>query len=137
MSSAAESDFVSKRAANRCEYCQSPAAFATQSFEVEHIEPKSKGGPTRPENLALSCGGCNRKKYTATHALDPLTLTLSPLFHPRKHQWQYHFRWSADFLTIIGITAIGRATVARLELNRKPLQNLRMALIAIDRHPPQ
>ncbi|NBB21325.1 hypothetical protein GVN20_18310 [Runella sp. CRIBMP] len=38
---------------------------------------------------------------------------------------------------IMGKTAIGRATIEVLELNRWPLINLRRALIAIGEHPPK
>lgn len=40
-------------------------------------------------------------------------------------------------LRIIGLQPIGRATVERLELNRRGVLNLRFALIQIDKHPPQ
>ncbi|MGB1253884.1 MAG: HNH endonuclease, partial [Candidatus Promineifilaceae bacterium] len=65
---------VSERAQHRCEYCKSPADFATGSFELEHIEPKAKGGTDQLNNIALACNGCNRHKYTCTKALDPVSL---------------------------------------------------------------
>ncbi|MDF5717692.1 MAG: HNH endonuclease signature motif containing protein [Rhizonema sp. NSF051] len=43
------------RAKGCCEYCYSQVKFATQSFSVEHIVPRYKGGETSLENLALSC----------------------------------------------------------------------------------
>jgi 5-methylcytosine-specific restriction endonuclease McrA len=60
-----------RRAGNRCEYCCSPADYASDVFAVEHILPRSKGGLTHISNLALSCQGCNNFKYTATEASDP------------------------------------------------------------------
>ena len=50
---------VVERARSCCEYCLSQAQFAVQSFSIEHIEPRSKGGKTTSENLALACQGCN------------------------------------------------------------------------------
>jgi hypothetical protein len=51
--------------------------------------------------------------------------------------WQEHFMWDETFTLIIGKTAVGRATVLALKLNRLQLRNLRRALIAIDEHPPE
>ncbi len=59
-----------------------------------------------------------------------------PLFNPRQHSWSEHFIWSADGLLIIGLTPIGRATVATLVLNRERVINIRAADKAVGRHPP-
>jgi hypothetical protein len=126
---------VAKRARWRCEYCLSPAAFSTQPFEVDHIVPRSKGGPTSLDNLALSCG-CNGYKAHRTRARDPLTGRRVGLFNPRRQRWSRHFEWSADFLIILSRTATGRATVAALSLNRPELVNLRRILLLIGEHPP-
>lgn len=127
---------VAERAQWRCEYCLSPAAFSTQPFEVDHIIPRRRNGPTALENLALSCG-CNSYKGRRTHARDPQTGRSVPLFHPRRQRWSRHFMWSEDFMTIIARTATGRATVMTLQLNRPELLNLRRALLAIGEHPPE
>lgn len=37
---------VERRAKGRCEYCQSPAKYATQRFALDHIIPRSQGGDT-------------------------------------------------------------------------------------------
>jgi hypothetical protein len=125
---------VADRAQWRCEYCLSPAAFSTQPFEVDHIIPRSKGGPTVLENLALSCG-CNRYKGDKIRARDPQTGRLVPLFNPRRQQWGRHFSWIDGALLIVGRTAVGRATVEALQLNRLELFNLRRALRAIGEQP--
>jgi 5-methylcytosine-specific restriction endonuclease McrA len=130
------SRFVAERAQWRCEYCKSPAAFSTQPFEVDHIIPRSKNGPTVAENLALSCG-CNSYKGNTTHAHDPQTGHRVPLFNPRRQRWSRHFAWSKDFIVIIGRTAMGRATVEALHLNRSELLNLRRVLKAAGEHPPK
>jgi HNH endonuclease len=103
---------------------------------VEHIQPIVKGGNSDPENLAWACPGCNGAKYIATHATDPLTETLVPLYHPRTQGWYDHFRWSEDFLYVIGITPTGRATEAKLNMNREGLVNLRELLYRYGKHPP-
>jgi len=91
--------------------------------------PRSKGGETSEDNLALSCQGCNGHKYTATTAVDPVTETEVPLFDPRQDLWQEHFAWSADFTRVVGLSEVGRATVDRLKLNRPGLVNLRRVLV--------
>jgi HNH endonuclease len=134
--SARTRDAVIRRAGNRCEYCLSPADYASDVFAVEHILPRSKGGLTQVSNLALSCQGCNNFKYTATEASDPGSGDLAPLYHPRKHLWQEHFAWNEDFTQILGVTPTGRATIARLKLNRPHVVNLRRLLHAASKHPP-
>ncbi|GAG48254.1 unnamed protein product, partial [marine sediment metagenome] len=32
------------------------------AFEIDHLIPESKGGPTHPINLVLACQRCNRSK---------------------------------------------------------------------------
>jgi 5-methylcytosine-specific restriction endonuclease McrA len=54
---------VFARAKGRCEYCHTPEGFVPGSFEVEHIIPRSKGGQTILNNLALSCPACNDHKF--------------------------------------------------------------------------
>lgn len=128
---------VIDRAAGRCEYCQSRADYATETFAVEHITPTSRGGTNELDNLALSCSGCNGYKLDHVVAADPTDGTLVPLYHPRQDEWHTHFTWTADFTEIIGITATGRATVAQLQMNRIGLKNMRAVLCLIRKHPPE
>jgi hypothetical protein len=128
---------VTARAQGRCEYCQSPEAYATERFSIEHIQPRTLQGSTMPANLALACQGCNGYKSVQTTGVDPETGETVVLFHPRQHVWGEHFTWSADGLRILGLTPPGRATVALLRINRPPLMNLRRALMAIGVHPSQ
>lgn len=128
---------VTDRANGRCEYCQAPSLFSTAPYEIEHIIPRAKGGATTINNLALSCSGCNRFKHTRTEWEDPVTKKLVQLFHPRQDDWRKHFIWNENLLRIIGLTSVGRATIAALKLNRIELVNLRYALHAIGKHPPK
>ena len=127
---------VAARANSCCEYCLSQERFATQSFSIEHVEPRSAGGTDELANLAYSCQGCNNHKFTRTTATDPVTGTEVPLFHPRKQVWADHFGWNEDFSQVIGLTPTGRATVGLLRLNREGVVNLREVLVAAGRHPP-
>ena len=131
-----QKEAVYRRAGGRCEYCQTPAFFAPDPFSIEHIQPRAAGGPTKLENLALSCQGCNNFKHTATSAVDPATGVIAPLFHPRRDRWAEHFSWSEDSTLLLGKSPVGRATVSRLQLNRPSPVNLRRVLRAADEHPP-
>lgn len=86
-------------------------------------------------NLARACQACNGSKYTATTAIDPISGEEVPLFHPRKEDWNDHFKWTTDLLRMEGISPTGRATIIRLKTNRPALINLRQLLIN-NGHPP-
>lgn len=131
-----EKQSVSQRAEHCCEYCQSQQAYSPDPYAVEHIVPRSADGASSSANLALSCSGCNGHKYTRTRWLDPVSGEEMPLYHPRLQNWQEHFEWSSDFTLIIGLTAIGRATVEALQMNRPGLVGLRQVLFIAGKHPP-
>ena len=128
---------VTRRARHRCEYCLSPLAFATEPFAVEHIVPVVRGGSTARENLALSCSGCNGHKYNKVEVPDPLNLNRVPLYHPRQDRWRDHFTWDEEYIRLIGLSPIGRATIDALNLNRVGVVNLRWALFLLGLHPPE
>ncbi len=127
---------VVERAHNLCEYCRYPGRYAPQTPPVDHIIPQDAGGETTAENLAQSCQGCNGHKAARTFGLDPITGQRVSLFHPRQQRWEDHFAWSEDYLRLTGLTAIGRATVEALQLNRESLVNMRRVLYAVGEHPP-
>lgn len=124
-----------ERARGCCEYCRSQARFSMQSFSVEHIEPRSQGGRTALDNLALACQGCNNYKYAKTEGRDPVSGKIVPLYHPRRQQWHDRFTWNDDFTLIVGLTPTGRATVEALRLNREGVVNLRRILYEMGEHP--
>ena len=128
---------VAERACDCCEYCRSQAKFSPDSFSIEHIVPRASGGSTEMTNLALSCQGCNNRKYISVDALDPVSGRTVALYNPRRQQWTDHFTWSDDFTMMVGITPTGRATVDKLQLNREGVVNLRRVLFLADEHPPQ
>ncbi len=127
---------VTERAKGCCEYCRSQEMFSTQVFSIEHILPISQSGTTTFDNLALACQGCNNHKYAKTQGRDPVTLKITNLYHPRLQVWGVHFTWSNDYLIIIGLTPIGRATVETLKLNRDGVVNFRRVLYETGNHPP-
>jgi hypothetical protein len=113
------------------------ADYATETFAIEHIIPRSRGGASEPDNLALSCSGCNGHKYNKTEALDAADGKFVALFNPRREKWRTHFCWSDDYTRIIGLTSIGRATIEALQMNRPSLINMRRLLYSIGQHPPK
>lgn len=126
---------VSKRARYRCEYCQTQGTIVV-TLQIDHIIPQAAGGTASPDNLCLACISCNSFKSDYEFGLDPLTETDVALFHPRRQQWEDHFRWSDDGLRLIGSTAIGRATVNRLRTNRAEAVASRRVWVAAGLHPP-
>jgi hypothetical protein len=133
----AEQAQVTDRANRRCEYCKCTMDHTAQSFVIDHILPISEGGETSLSNLALACGGCNGHKYNKVEAIDPESQMLVPLYHPREHIWQEHFIWSDDLLQIVGLSAIGRATIHVLKMNRPGVINMRRLLQLAGLHPPE
>jgi hypothetical protein len=109
---------AAERAAHRCEYCQAPEAIFNFPFEVEHILPPGRGGSDDESNLALSCRSCNLHKSDRLEAVDPVTGNAFPLFNPRQNRWQDHFGVDQISGRLTGLTAVGRATIDRLQMNR-------------------
>jgi len=56
------------------------------------------------------------------------------LFNPRRHKWQRHFR--RDGPVLIGLTPIGRVTVALLKINLDCRVGFRQGLIDESVFPP-
>jgi hypothetical protein len=125
---------VIRRAGDRCEYCGLSQAGQEATFHLDHIVPEVDGGRTVLENLALACVSCSLRKAARRVAPDPATGELAPLFSPRQDSWPDHFRWNGVIL--VGLTAVGRATVAALDLNRPRILDIRYEEAGVGRHPP-
>lgn len=110
-------NFVRSRANYRCEYCHYPEFLSTSPLTLDHIFPQSLGGSDDLNNLALACRRCNERHYNFIVGIDPETQQVVALFNPRQQQWSEHFIWTADGTKIMGLTAMGRATCYRLDLN--------------------
>lgn len=127
---------VRERALRRCEYCLYPDLIRSGPFAVEHILPRSAGGTDDLENLAWSCDHCNGHKAIATAVIDPVTGVLVALYNPRRDYWEDHFLWGEDGVMMVGKTPTGRATIARLNLNREPTVEARRLTMLWGLHPP-
>ena len=100
-------ELVRERAESCCEYCGLHQDHDRYyAFHLEHIVARQHGGSTHPANL----------------------------FHPRRDRWERHFRWKGPILT--GRTAVGRATVAVLQINSRDRVELRKLLLDQGLFPP-
>ncbi len=124
---------VQSRAADRCEYCRMHQSLQGATFHVEHVVPKSHGGESKLDNLAWACPGCNLRKSDRVKIPDPQTGKVASLFNPRVDGWNDHFRWVG--YEVVGLTPIGRALVAALELNHPRRIRIRQAEEKFDLFP--
>lgn len=92
--------FVRQRAGDRCEYCHLHQDHSALSHHLEHIRAKQR---------------CNLHKGTNLTGIDPKTGHLAPIFHPRRDRWSDHFVFEG--VRIIGLSAVGRATIRVLNMN--------------------
>lgn len=125
------------RAAGRCEYCLHAEWLIGLAHQLDHVHPRSLGGPTAMANLALACAACNSAKAVHTQGADPIGGELVLLFNPRQQLWHEHFRWREDGRRIEGLTACGRATVGTLNINHPLAVAARTVWASIGVHPPQ
>jgi len=95
-------------------------------FHIDHIIAEKHGGQSEAENLAWACFSCNLRKGPNIAGLDPDTGELTRLFNPRVDGWSEHFAWDGVWLR--GKTAVGRTTVAVLDVNHVDSLAVREAL---------
>jgi hypothetical protein len=125
---------VIQRASDRCEYCRLSQAGQAATFHIDHITPVIAGGTTTENNLALACVSCSLYKAARQIVEDPETGEKVPIFNPRQQVWTEHFQW--DAVQVVGLTAIGRATINALKMNRPIILAIRAEEELLGRHPP-
>jgi hypothetical protein len=118
---------VIRRAGGRCEYCHFPEDASELTFHCDHIVAEKHGGATTAGNLAWACFSCNLRKGPNLGGLDPTSGKLTRLFHPRTDAWDEHFAWAGAWLR--GKTAVGRTTIAVLDINHPDSVAVREALL--------
>jgi hypothetical protein len=106
-------------------------------LQIEHLVPLAAGGSSEETNLWLSCPICNGHKSDKTTVQDPETGESVVLFNPRLQNWFEHFRWTEDGLRVVGLTPVGRGTVAALHLDEDPdALEVRSYWVLAGWHPP-
>ena len=128
---------IAERANHRCEYCQTAQRISGAQMHIEHIIPLSQDGTSDEGNLCLSCAWCNSFKSVKTRAIDPQTDAEVPLYNPRTQTWVEHFHWQENGYEIVGMTSIGRATVAALKMNNEYILPARRQWVLAGWHPPE
>lgn len=124
---------VIARAQMVCEYCLLHQDDSLTRHNVDHIIARKHRGLTELGNLALACADCNLSKGSDIATLDPNTGQLVRLFDPRRDTWTDHF--VLVMARIEGKTALGRATVALLQLNEPTRIQYRALLQSLGRYP--
>lgn len=130
-------ELVNTDARYRCGYCLAQQEIIGVQLHFEHIISETAGGMTVRENLWLACSECNNHKGAQVDAIDPQNGERVPLFNPRTERWTEHFQWSEDGTLIIGISSIGRATVAALDMNQPFMVIARRRWVMVGWHPPK
>jgi HNH endonuclease len=102
--------------------------------EIDHIRAKKHHGPTTAQNTCLACASCNGAKGSNAAGFDPDTGLLVPLFNPRSDDWSDHFVWNGPVL--VGLTAVGRATIDVLNINDHDRTEHRRLLLATELWEP-
>lgn len=124
---------VHERARNCCEYCLLNEEDNFLVHEIDHIISENHGGETDADNLCLSCFECNRHKGSDVGSIDPETGNFISFFHPRKNQWNAHFRLNGA--VIEPLTPQGRVTVILLNMNSETQVEKRKQRIEMRRYP--
>ena len=119
-----------------CGYCQTAQKIIGLPLVIDHLIPITKGGTNAPDNLWLACRRCNEFKGAKTEEIDPLSGKAVPLYNPRRQSWPVHFAWDETGTQIIGLTAVGRATIVALRLNNDEIVGARSLWVAAGWHPP-
>ncbi|ADG67037.1 HNH endonuclease [Planctopirus limnophila DSM 3776] len=73
---------------NRCQYCGKK--FSLHKLSLDHVMPKSRGGPTSWENIVCSCLDCNVRKGGRTPHEAGMKLMSTPSKPSRSPTMQQH-----------------------------------------------
>jgi hypothetical protein len=94
-------------------------------------------GPEHLDNFAWCCPFCNvAKGQQVAHRVGRRPFRL---FDPRRDRWSEHFTYVHNYLFIVGLPVIGRATEQALRFNDPRLNGplgARHDAILIGRYPP-
>lgn len=77
-----------RRDGGACQYC----GVKHETLTIDHVLPRSRGGPTSWENCVAACGPCNHRKADRTPEEAGLTLRSVP----KRPSWQPTFTVPKD-----------------------------------------
>ena len=120
-----------------CAYCHATEANTGQPMTVDHIMPENQRGSTEFDNLCFCCRRCNEFKGAQIKAQDPLTAEIVSLYHPRRQKWFEHFEWDETGAVMIGLTAVGRATIIASNMNNAVILAARRRWVSVGWHPSE
>lgn len=126
---------VAEQAGNICEYCLVAEQDSYYRHQIEHIISLKHGGPSEPENLALSCVFCNRNKGSDIASVTADSNKLVRFYNPRTDIWSEHFRLNGVIIT--PLTEIGDVTARILQLNNEERMTERQVLAKARRYPSE
>jgi 5-methylcytosine-specific restriction endonuclease McrA len=75
---------LGKRDAFTCQYCG--VALSSDDLTIEHVLPRSRGGPTTWENCVAACDDCNARKADRTPreaGMKLRSMPVRPMWRPR------------------------------------------------------
>jgi hypothetical protein len=124
---------IHELAQQRCEYCLLDERCAGKPHEPDHICAEKHGGESTIANLCLSCFDCNRHKGSDLCSVDMDTGEIVPLFHPRQHKWDDHFRLKGA--VVEPLTSTGRVTVRLLYINNQDRVEEREMFLRVGKYP--
>ncbi|GAA62871.1 hypothetical protein P20311_0644 [Pseudoalteromonas sp. BSi20311] len=109
---------------NLCCYCKWELGFDIKEVDIEHIVPKSEYSEYtfHPNNLSLSCPGCNTNKWTKPVLSVPITayptdgINVS-IVHAHFDDYSQHIERHADAI-YEGLSPKGRRTIKLCKLDR-------------------
>ena len=84
-----------RRDDERCQFCGQAVPFTEAT--IDHVFPRSRGGPTSWENCVTACGPCNRRKADRTPheaGMQLLTQPARPRMRPTLRVAREHYRTS-------------------------------------------
>lgn len=120
----------------QCVYCQTTEHNSGQSLTIDHCIPTAKGGETIFSNCCRACRRCNEAKRDQIRVIDPLSGVAVALYHPRQQRWSDHFSWDQEGIRLLGLTPVGRATIAALDMNNELILFARRRWANAGWHPP-
>jgi len=82
---------IFERDENRCQYCGK--VFDRKDLNLDHVNPRERGGPTTWENIVCSCIPCNTRKANKT----PQEAGMHLIRKPKKPKWRPFVQLNVGF----------------------------------------